>query len=765
MMNAQIYRSFNYLPQNQMVSVESSWGNVFNHEKFCFLTLNILLLLTLVWSVMPGNASANEARVIFGGAHNYKPFHHMDEAGQARGFDVALFDELATQLGWEADYKLGNWTVIQDNLAEGTVDVVPMFISEERRERYLFSASFLTTYHLLFGRKGTDSQGSLYELDGKTVAVENGSFGWQELQRTGGDYQLITAGSEAQAVEFVAEGLVDYALVASQTGYKTIADEKLNNVVAISPPLLSVQYAYAVNPQRPELVKQINEGLLGLRQDGTVDALKEQWLITVSDVELVEVLQKALWIILPLMLVLVYATIQLWHKRHQSRIFTSLVDTEKERRRKAETNAEKLAVYDDLTGLPKTTFFLEYLESSLADAREEASSLAICVLKILDLEVINQAVGHSVTGKLIKLEADALAAEHSGFIAHLGQGRFGFIFENIADTANVEEQVRQLIYKASAPYDIESAQIEPSVACGISIFPDNGYNSQQLLRTAELAMTNARKERENIRLYEPAMEPDPRNLTLMTDLSKAIESNALSWVYQPKYAFHAKRIIGAEMLVRWQHPRYGWLPPDLFIPLAEKTGQIKFLTRAVIREATKTLEHWRSEGHDWSLSINVSGNDLADAVIVNEIIRHLDPYASMLTLEVTETAVMKDVNAIIKNTVRLEQAGIKLALDDYGTGYSSLTYLKQLNFDEIKIDMSFVKTMMQSEKDQKIARSSIRLGQELGASMTAEGVEDHDIARVLRDMNCDILQGYGISRPLALPEFMTFSRTYLLPQN
>ncbi|MEX2515682.1 MAG: EAL domain-containing protein [Gammaproteobacteria bacterium] len=730
----------------------------FTRSQLLFLPLAASLLL------FSGPVSADEAAVTFGGAKNYDPFHYLNEAGQPEGFDIALFDELAREWSWKTEYKLDDWSVTQQNLADGAVDVVPMFISEQRRERYLFSASFLTTYHLLFGQKGKESVNSLYELDNKTVAVEQSSFSWQELQRTAGDYQIIETDSEAQAIHLVDQALVDYALVTSQAGYKAIATSNLGNVVAMSPPLLSVQYAFAVNPQRPDLVSQINQGLQTLRENGTVDDLKEQWLAPPVAMDLRSALEKSLWIIIPLALILLYAGIQLWNRRHQSRIFTRMLDSEKQRRNIAENKAQKLAVYDELTGLPKTTFFLQYIDSSIIHAKEQSKLLAVCILKILDLDIINQVVGQTITDKLIKLEAEAFTSRHKGFIAHLGRGKFGFIFEEINDHADAMAQTKRLIAIAREPYDIESAQIEPHIACGLAFFPENGYNNQQLYRAAELAMTTARLDRQEIKIYDPAMEPDPRNLTLMTDLSRAIEASALHWVYQPKYSFADGRIIAAEMLVRWKHPHYGWLAPDIFIPLAEKTGQIKLLTKEVVRQAIKSIKHWKNEGDDWSLSINVSGNDLADSSIVDEMIKRIGRHGSMLTLEVTETAVMKDVNAIIKNIERLQQAGIKLALDDYGTGYSSLTYLKKLNFDEIKIDMSFIKTIMQSEKDQKIVRSSIQLGQELGASMTAEGVEDHDIARVLKDMNCNVLQGYGISKPLPLQDFMNFSRTYLLPE-
>ncbi|MDZ7735019.1 MAG: EAL domain-containing protein [Gammaproteobacteria bacterium] len=708
-----------------------------------------------------GAVNAEARTVIFGGASEYRPFHFLDRSGQPDGFDVALFEEIAREAGWNTEYRLGDWSATQQQLLEGEIDVVPMFISDERQEKYLFSTPVLKTSHYLFGREGGTPHDSLYELSNEKVAAEEGGYGWRRLQQLQSKVQIVSTRSEAEAIHLVDRGTADYALVNGDVGTYIIDAENLNNVTALSPPLLPVVYAFAVNPERPGLVSGINRALQDLRQQGIIDELSSEWLAPAIDWR--EALQKSLWIVIPLLLAVLYIGYQLWRYRYRFRHVVQLANSESARRQEAERQAEKLAVYDELTGLPNTTFFLQYLNTALEHAREHRQTLAAAILTLLDMEIIQQVAGYRVTDGLIKLEAEALAREYDGFIAYLGQGRYGFIFENIGDAEQALGKIRSLLDVAGQEYDLGDTPIEPHVACGMAVFPEHGYNSQDIYRAAELAMTMARQRRQPILSYDPSMEPDPRNLTLMADLRKAIEANVLDWVFQPKYSLFERRVIGAEMLIRWRHPRYGPLSPGLFIPLAEKTGLIQSVTRCAIAEAIGIVREWGAIGSDWKLSVNVSGNDLADSGMVNDIIKHLDDHASLLVLEVTETAIIKDIESISRNIERLRVAGIGISLDDYGTGFSSLSYLKQLSFDEIKIDMSFIKNMLHSDRDQKITRASIILGHELDATVTAEGVEDMATAELLETLKCDALQGYGIAKPGSQQEFIRFADSYIYP--
>ena len=303
---------------------------------------------------------------------------------------------------------------------------------------------------------------------------------------------------------------------------------------------------------------------------------------------------------------------------------------------------------------------------------------------------------------------------------------------------------------------INEVTIQAPVVGGLSLYPMDAREPAELLRKAELALSHAKSKNKTLMAYEASMEPNPRNLTLMADLKRAIEGGKLVWAYQPQYGVKEKRITGVELLVRWNHPAHGWIAPDQFIPLAEQTGVIVQLTQEVIRHTIHTFKKWQADGINCHISINVSANDLADTDNVKAILEHSDDYGELLTLEITETAIMQDFQAIISGVDSLKENKVRIALDDYGTGYSSLTYLNKFNFDEIKVDKSFIKNLATSERDLKLTKASIMLGHDIGAKVVAEGVEDLESARLLIDMGCDILQGYFISKPLFADDFLAF---------
>lgn len=724
------------------------------------------LILCIVWlygsgygQVAIAQQSAADDVIRVGITRDLPPLHYMNGDGEPAGLDIDLMDAIAARANWTPVYEFDRREVILQKLAAGEIDVAPMSSTEERHDKALFATPYLYLNHYLYGRSDARPVNSLQEIHGSSVAVEHHSHAWHELQRDGGAGQPVTVQSETDAVRLLADGLVDYALVKDAVAKSVIEREHFDNIIPLSPPLLPGNYGLAVSPARSELVGRINTVEEELRRAGVIDRLRTQWLGDTAGFR--ESIMNISWLIALMIVGLGFAGYQLWRRRYQLRYLTNLANTAEQRRLEAESNAEKMATYDELTGLPRNTFFRNYLHQAIEHARETDRTMAVAMLKLLDIDTIRQVAGYPVSEGLLRLEADALDAEHIGFIAHLGAGRFGFIFEEFQDRSEIMDKLHSLRIIASQQYEVDEVPLEPRVACGIAMFPEHGYSEAQLYRSAELAMLKAEEKHQAILAYEPSMEPDARNLSLISDMKKAISLNAFDWVYQPKFSLRHNRIIGAEMLIRWRHPRYGDLSPAIFIPLAEKTGLIGMLTRLVVQQASDIIHRWREMRECWTLSINVSGNDLADRELIETIIENLDDSVKgMLMLEVTETAIMEDVEVISSNIKKLEKAGVMIALDDYGTGYSSLSYLQQLKFDEIKIDMAFIRNMLNSEKDMKITKASINLGHELNVLMTAEGVEDDKTATELNKMGCDVLQGFGIAKPMVLAEFESFASTY-----
>jgi EAL domain-containing protein (putative c-di-GMP-specific phosphodiesterase class I) len=254
----------------------------------------------------------------------------------------------------------------------------------------------------------------------------------------------------------------------------------------------------------------------------------------------------------------------------------------------------------------------------------------------------------------------------------------------------------------------------------------------------------------------------PRKLALVGELRSVIDREGLQLHYQPKVDMATGRVLGVEALVRWPHPVEGMIPPDEFVPIAERTGLIGPMTDFVLRTALTDCRHWHDAGHHLSVAVNLSARSLLDADLVDDIARALtvssvDP--SKLTLEITETSVMSDAEYAMRVLNRLSAMGLTLAIDDFGTGYSSLSYLKRLPVNEVKIDKSFVLNMQEDENDAVIVRSIIDLARNLGLRVVAEGVETTDAWEALRGMGCDIAQGYYISRPLPADQFGAWLET------
>jgi len=280
------------------------------------------------------------------------------------------------------------------------------------------------------------------------------------------------------------------------------------------------------------------------------------------------------------------------------------------------------------------------------------------------------------------------------------------------------------------------------------------------IRSSLLLITGRSSQR--FKIYSANMDKNsPHRLTMMGELRKAIANDELVLYYQPKIDLHTRRISGVEALVRWQHPEHGFLPPDEFIPMAERTGLIKLLSITVLKEALSQAEELHKKNLKLSISINLSPSTFLDSDLPDLIIGMLSLYEippAYIIFEITESSMIKDPDLALEILNRLTKRGLKISIDDFGTGYSSLAYLKKLPVNEIKIDKSFVTDMLTSENDAVIVKSIIDLSHNLGLNVVAEGVEDKETVDRLQSLGCDVLQGYYFSKPLSSKDFLEWLR-------
>ena len=417
------------------------------------------------------------------------------------------------------------------------------------------------------------------------------------------------------------------------------------------------------------------------------------------------------------------------------------------------------ATHDALTGLPNRLAFVEGLIRAIVRSRGSGELVAIIVMDVDRYKEINDTLGHSFGDDLLKeigtrLSA-TLAEEHT--VARLGGDEFA-VLVMASDGAATEAVANRIKSALDAPFALAGVSIEVSASMGIALSPLHGDDAETLMKRADVAMYAAKESRTHVAMYAPGRdEHSLRRLAMLSELRNAIARDELALHYQPKVGVSDGNTAHAEALVRWHHPVHGVVRPDEFIPLAEQSGNIGIITRWVLRRAIADCGTWNASGLDITVAVNLSALDLFDVklpVYIDELLREARLSPSKLVLEITESAVMRDPENATKVLDDLKRRGVSLAIDDYGTGYSSLAHLKRLPVDELKIDKSFVVNLREaSSQDILIVRSTIELGHNMGLKVIAEGVEDAETMQILRDLGCDMAQGYYVSRPLPKGEF------------
>ncbi|MDX2219378.1 MAG: EAL domain-containing protein [Burkholderiales bacterium] len=414
----------------------------------------------------------------------------------------------------------------------------------------------------------------------------------------------------------------------------------------------------------------------------------------------------------------------------------------------------RLAYEDGLTALPNRTMFLERLNQSLKLARRDGPQPVVMLLDLDRFKTINDTLGHEVGDLALREAGQRIAStlREADSVARLGGDEFAILLTS-AVPEQAQTAARRIVDAMEAPFSIAGQSMDIGTSIGIARFPEHGTEASELMRAADVAMYAAKRAKIGYTTYDPSLDGERQShLTLLGELRRAVEDGQLKLLYQPKLTLADGRITAVEALVRWVHPERGMVPPNDFIPFAEQTGYITRITRWVVGEAVRQCGVWRGQGLDIRISINASTRDLQvrenlPSLLRTTLAEHGVP-PQLICVEITEGALMDDPAGARKIIGELHQLGVSLSIDDYGTGYSSLAYLKELTVNELKIDRSFVVGMQNDPQSLAIVRSTIELGHNLGLHVVAEGVESEEDIDMLRRAGCDAVQGYGISRPL-----------------
>ncbi|MFF3622925.1 putative bifunctional diguanylate cyclase/phosphodiesterase [Streptomyces sp. NPDC002467] len=405
---------------------------------------------------------------------------------------------------------------------------------------------------------------------------------------------------------------------------------------------------------------------------------------------------------------------------------------------------------DPLTGLPNRQWLLERAWTALDEAERSGTRAALVLIDLDRFRAVNDTLGHLAGDRLLLQIAERLrqALPEDAEAARLGGDEFAVLLPTTDSTTSAQRIARHLVAELSSPLDLDGLTLVLEASAGLAVFPDHALDAEGLLRRADVAMYQAKRDRTGVEVYESKRDSNtPDRLGLLGDLRRALDAGEVELHYQPKVRFDGQ-VAGLEALVRWVHPERGRVPPDEFIAIAETSGLMPHLTEYVLETALAQVARWRAQGLKVPVAVNVSPRDVHTpgfaGAVAARLARHGVP-ASGLQLEITEHVLLEDPQRAADTMAGLTGHGVKMSLDDFGTGYSSLVHLRRLPVSELKIDRSFVGRLAVDAQDAEIVRCTVDLAHSLGLLVVAEGVEDDETWERLRDLGCDAVQGWLVA--------------------
>jgi diguanylate cyclase (GGDEF)-like protein/PAS domain S-box-containing protein len=433
-------------------------------------------------------------------------------------------------------------------------------------------------------------------------------------------------------------------------------------------------------------------------------------------------------------------------------------------RRQAEQQRDFFTHRDPLTGLSNRALFGQLLMHAVTQGAHNATEFALLSINLDNFKTINESLGHSAGDRMLVEVAARLRTLLPGVdaIARIGGDEFNIILERDSNGPGVDLVAQRVIDALSLPYQLDGNTVYVGASVGIALYPADGSDVGTLQSNAAAALHQAKaKGHGSLRFFSPEMSSRARDrLELEADLRCALQRGELSLCYQPQVDLHSGDLVGMEALIRWQHPVRGSVAPNFFIPLAEECGVIVELGDWVLHTACRQVRKWTDAGiAPARTAVNISAVQLSRGLLADSVRRALDEVGlapAQLELEITESFVMLERELSFQSLADLRALGCRLSIDDFGTGYSSLAYLQQLRVHKLKIDMSFVRDMMKNSGNAAIVKAVIALGKSMGLEVIAEGVEEAEQARYLRELGCDAMQGYLFSKPLAADEATAF---------
>lgn len=440
-------------------------------------------------------------------------------------------------------------------------------------------------------------------------------------------------------------------------------------------------------------------------------------------------------------------------------------------RKQQEETIRQIALTDSLTKLANRNMFRMCLQNEMARAERDHSKVALALIDLDRFKPINDSYGHPIGDKVLVEVANRLsnAVRETDTVARLGGDEFAIILVGLETQDEVFHPLTRFIESISRKFSIDRHDLSVGASIGVSFFPDNDTDADELVRKADLALYEAKAAGRGVfRVYDQEVDARVRlHHQLEDELDQALENNEFHLAYQPQFDAATRELIGAEALLRWEHPERGFLSPAQFLEVAETSGKIVKIGDWVLQETLRTLADWKKRGIlDIRLAANVSARQFGGDRFVDVVKKALQTTGAdprQLEIEITEETVAADQESFTKSLQQLKDLGTSVALDDFGTGYSSLSHLRHFPIDRLKIDRSFISQLEDEEQDQMIVRTIVSLGHNLGVEVVAEGVETEAQFDFLNDLGCDQIQGFLLGRPMLKPQFEEWYETKYLP--
>ena len=439
------------------------------------------------------------------------------------------------------------------------------------------------------------------------------------------------------------------------------------------------------------------------------------------------------------------------------------------KRFEAEQLLSHQANHDALTGLPNRYLSVDRLNQLILEAKRNHHLVAVMFIDLDDFKKFNDTLGHGIGDTLLRSIADQLkqCVRAEDTIGRLGGDEFIGIFGNLNSVIDAHPLAENIKSQFNKPFDVEGRDFNLSASIGISFYPDDGDDSSELLKKADTAMYHSKVSGKNIYTFhsEEMYKTVKRRLEIEENLVLALERNEFQVVFQPKYKTNPIEIVGFEALLRWNNPELGQVAPDEFIPVAEHSGLIISIGKCIVRQAIDFITQInRTFGKNYSIAVNLSPAQFRESNLVNYIEEQLDYFkfdANLFEVEITENLLLQENELIFRTLEQLNDNNIKIAMDDFGTGYSSLNYLRRFPFDEIKIDRNFIQDVETSKSDKELVIATILMAHALELKVIAEGVETEGQLQFLIDHECDVVQGYYLSRPLSFDDLLDYLKATL----